>query len=155
MEAVDKEFRGVVVLSIGYAYVVADMFHVGHLKHIAACKGLCDKLIVGVLTDEATMEKKPRPIIPFEERLVIVASLQWVDVAIRQETYSPLPNVRQLKADILFESTSHADEAIDDASKTMMSLNGRLIVMPYYAGTSSTSIKKKILKEWRPTNESG
>lgn len=57
---------------IGYAYVVADLFHVGHLKHLCACKGLCDKLIVGVLTDAATMEKKQRPIVPYEERLVIV-----------------------------------------------------------------------------------
>ena len=135
-------------MNIGYAYVVADMFHVGHLNHIAACKALCDKLIVGVLTDKATMEKKPRPIIPFEERLVVVASLKCVDVAIRQETYSPIPNVKQLHVDILFESTSHAAEAINDARIAMAGIDGRLIVMPYYAGRSSTSIKKKIIERF-------
>lgn len=60
---------------IGYAYVVADIFHIGHLRHLLNCKAMCDILIVGVLTDEATMEIKPRPIIPFEERIqVVVAS---------------------------------------------------------------------------------
>ncbi len=50
-------------MKIGYAYVVADLIHIGHLKHLQACQGLCDKLIVGVLTDGAVMEKKVKPII--------------------------------------------------------------------------------------------
>jgi len=134
---------------VGYAYVVADLIHIGHLKHLQACKGLCDKLIVGVLTDGATMEKKPKPIISFGERLEIVKSLKFVDVAVKQETYSPLPNVEQLHPDILFESTSHTLEAIDDARVKMIDLFGRVIVMPYFAGQSSVTIKNKVLKKWK------
>jgi glycerol-3-phosphate cytidylyltransferase len=135
-------------MEIGYAYVVADLLHIGHLKHLQACKALCDKLIVGVLTDGATMEKKPKPIISFGERLELVKSLKCVDVAAKQETYSPLSNVKQLHVDILFESSSHDDEAITEAKKVMDKLNGRLIVMPYYAGQNVTAIKNKILKKW-------
>ncbi len=141
-------------MKIGYAYVVADLFHIGHLKHITACKSLCDKLIVGVLTDKATKEKKQSPIIPFEERLSIISSLECVDVAIRQETYSPIPNVKQFHVDILFESTSHSIKAINNAKKIMARLNGRVIIMPYYTERSSTSIKNKIMKEWRGKNAS-
>lgn len=133
-------------MRIGYAYVVADLFHIGHLKHITACRALCDKLIVGVLTDEAAMEKKEKPIISFEERLAIIQGLKSVNVAIRQETYSPLPNVEQLRIDVLFESTSHAREAIEAARETMQRQGNRVIVMPYYAGTSSTAIKNKIIE---------
>ena len=135
-------------MKVGYAYVVADLLHIGHLKHLQACKALCDKLIVGVLTDGATMEKKSKPIISFGERLELVKALTFVDVAVKQETYSPLPNVEQLRTDILFESTSHSDQSIKDARKLMKKLKGRVIVMPYYAGQNCTAIKNKILKRW-------
>lgn len=127
-------------MKIGYAYVCADLIHVGHLNHLEACSKLCDKLVVGVLTDEAVMEKKVKPVIPFVERLRMVQALVCVDIAVSQETYSPLKNASCV-ADILFESTSHADEAIRDAEKTM-----KVIVMPYYGGQSSAKIKKHISK---------
>ncbi len=136
-------------MKIGYAYVVADLIHIGHLKYLEACKSLCDRLIVGVLTDEATMEKKPKPIIPFEERLEMIKGLKCVDVAIRQDTYSPFSNVEQLRVDILFESVSHTNESIIKARKLIEDkLKGRLIVMPYYEGQSSTAIKKKVKEEY-------
>lgn len=134
-------------MKIGYAYVVADIFHIGHLKHLQRCKKLCDKLIVGVLTDEATMEKKLKPIISYKERLKIVENIRCVDKAIMQKTYSPLPNAKRLKADILFESVSHTKEAIKDAKKTMKGV--KVIVMPYYKPQSSTAIKLKVLNEYK------
>ncbi len=134
---------------VGYAYVVADLFHVGHLKHLRACKKLCEMLIVGVLTDEATMEKKRPPIIPFEERLEIVGALTCVDRAVEQKTYSPLENVKTYKAGILFESTSHTVTAIEEAVRLMESLGGKAIVNPYYDGQSSTAIKNKVVSEWK------
>jgi len=140
-------------MKVGYAYVVADLIHIGHLKYLQACKSLCDKLIVGILTDGAVMEKKGKPIISFGERLETIKSLRCVDVAVKQETYSPLPNVKQLHVDIIFESTSHAPEAAAKAKKVMDKLKGRLIVMPYFAGQSSTAIKNKVLRKWKYREE--
>lgn len=125
----------------GYAYVVADIFHIGHLKHLQRCKKYCDKLIVGVLTDKATMEKKPKPIIPYKERLEIVKNIKYVDSVIKQETYSPLPNAKRLKVNVLFKSTSHTKEAIGEAKKVIKNV----MVMPYYRWQSSTKIKEKII----------
>ena len=118
---------------IGYAYVVADIIHFGHLLHLKNCKSLCDRLIVGVLTDKATMEKKQKPIIPFKERLEIVSELKCVDSAVAQETYAPDNNVNQIRPDILFESNSHATPSENSWGKTIM--------MPYFPSQSSTHIK--------------
>jgi len=55
---------------IVYAYVVADLLHMGHVLFLENAKtfaGSDGKLIVGVLTDEATMEKKPKPTLPLIE----------------------------------------------------------------------------------------
>jgi len=132
--------------TIGYAYVVADIFHLGHLQHLLNCKALCDKLFVGVLSDQATMEKKPRPIVSLAERLQIIRALKCVDVAVAQNTYSPLENVREIKPDILFESASHKEKP---ANELMKAIGGKVISMPYYPDQSSTAIKKKVLIEWR------
>ena len=135
--------------TIGYAYVVADIFHVGHLQHLLNCKSLCDKLVVGVLTDKATMEKKQRPIISFDERIKIIGALACVDVVAAQDTYSPLSNITSMKPDIFFESVSHDSKDIDKHVHFMNSIGGRTIVMPYYVGQSSGEIKDKIVKEWK------
>lgn len=137
---------------IGYAYVCADLMHAGHLEHLEFCKKLCDKLIVGVLTNKAVMEKKPRPIFGFEERLRLVQSLKCVDVAVSQETYSPLNNA-PVMADILFESIDHTKEAIEEAERVMGNLGKKVIIditRPHHSGrSSSTAIKTKIKKEWK------
>ena len=129
---------------IGYAYVVGDIIHEGHLLHLGNCRMLCDKLIVGVLTDEAVMEKKPRPAMPFEQRIQIVKGLGCVDAAVTQETYSPYGNVVALKPDILFESTSHGEEYLDELGGWLDGSDVRIVAMPYYPKASSTGIKERI-----------
>jgi glycerol-3-phosphate cytidylyltransferase len=129
---------------IGYAYVVGDIIHEGHLLHLENCKALCDKLIVGVLTDEAVMEKKPRPAMPFEQRIQIVKGLGCVDAAVTQETYSPYDNIIALGPDILFESTSHGVEYLDELGGWLETDDVRVVAMPYYPKASSTQIKERI-----------
>ena len=129
---------------IVYAYIVGDILHYGHLRHLINSKALGDKLIVGVLTDEAVMEKKPKPIISFSERLALISGLGCVDVAISQDTYAPHDNVKRIGADVLVESTSHSQKLLAYGKSLMESLGGRLVILPYYQGISSTQIKKEI-----------
>ena len=128
---------------IGYAYLVADLFHTGHLKHLKKAKENCDILVVGCLTDKATMEMKPKPILPYEERANILQSCKYVDLVIPQYTYSPLGNVKFLKPDILFESEDHKQQP---ANQFIESYGGKVIETPYYKPLSSTKIKQKICK---------
>jgi len=129
---------------IVYAYVCGDILHKGHIEHLKNCKALGDRLIVGVLTDEAVMERKPKPTMSFDERFDLVRSIKWVDVVVPQHTYSPLDNVKALKPDILAEATVHKDQP---ANKFMESIGGRVLAMPYYPNRSSTKVKDKIKKE--------
>jgi len=133
-------------MTIVYAYVCADLIHEGHIIHLENAKKLGEKLIVGVLTDEAVMEKKQKPIISFRERLKIVQSLKCVDAAIPQPEYSPLSNIKALQPDIVMESASHLGyDYVEEISKIS---KARIIMMPYYPEQSSTAIKRKILQEW-------
>ena len=103
-------------------------------------------MIVGILTDEAVMEKKKQPILSFRERMELAQAIKYADVVVGQETYSPLPNIKRIMPDILMESTSHSEEEIEKEREYMKSINGRVIVIPYYPSQSSTEIKNRIKK---------
>ena len=128
---------------IVYAYVCGDILHEGHLLQLENAKALGDKLIVGVLTDEAIMEKKPRPIISFSQRLMMVKAIGVVDCVVPQHEYSPITNVKALGVDILMESASHIGNSY---LLELENLDVRVIMTPYYPGQSSTAIKNKIKK---------
>lgn len=134
-------------MRIVYSYYVLDIVHEGHLlmmrnaKRIAGEDGL---LIIGILTDEAVMEKKPKPVMSLEQRMALAEAIKYVDIVVAQESYSPLPNVERLRPDILMESASHTDESIEAARVLMTRLGGRVVVLPYYPPQSSSDIKQRI-----------
>ena len=134
-------------MQIVYTYIVGDILHIGHLLYLKNAKKLGDKLIVGILTDKAVMEKKPKPIIPFIERLKLVQELDCVDCAIPQKEYSPLKNVLGIKPDILIESESHIGQKY--LKKLEGKFGGRIILMPYFPETNSTQIKKRVKEKWK------
>lgn len=135
-----------------YAYVVADLLHIGHVIALENAKSFGDKLVVGVLTDEATMEKKQKPILSFDERIRLVKALECVDKVVAQETYSPIDNIKRIKPDILMESDSHDKKDLEKTISVAKDLNCKVILSPYYKGQSSSRIKDLIKIHWNSNN---
>jgi len=132
---------------IVYSYYVLDIVHQGHLLQMQNAKATVGKdgtSVVGILTDKAAMEKKKRPILSFDERMLLAQSIKFNDFVVAQDTYSPLPNVRNIRPDILMESSSHSKNDIEESRKVMAKFGGKVIITPYYPMRSSTEIKKKI-----------
>jgi bifunctional ADP-heptose synthase (sugar kinase/adenylyltransferase) len=132
-----------------YSYYVLDIVHRGHLLQMQNAKATAGKdgiSVVGILTDEAVMEKKTKPTLNFDERMLLAQSIKYNDFVVAQETYSPLPNVQNIRPDILMESSSHNENDIKEARSVMNKLGGKVIVTPYYPMICSTDIKKKILE---------
>ena len=127
---------------IVYAYIVGDILHIGHLRHLQNARKQGNYLIVGVLTDEATEERKLKPIIPFDERIETIKALGIVDEVIPQDKYSPLDNVKKIKPHVLMESNDHKEQP---ANYYIKSYGGKIIETPYYSRQSSTKIKQKII----------
>lgn len=140
--------------TIVYAYMVADLFHAGHLEHLKNCRKYGDYVIVGVLTDRAAMEKKPRPTIPLGERMEIVSNIKGVDEVIPQYTYSPLENVKKIKPDVLMETTDHPEMPANDY---VQSYGGKVVITEVPGSRerrqSTTKIKDKIIRKWNLTTQ--
>ena len=130
-----------------YSYYVMDIVHKGHLLQMRNSKAIAGEdgiSIVGILTDEATMEKKARPAISFDERMDIAKTIKYADVVVPQETYSPLSNIKKIKPDVAMESASHDGKDIEELREYMESIGGEVIMLPYYPPQSSTNIKNRI-----------
>ncbi|GAA3670323.1 glycerol-3-phosphate cytidylyltransferase [Arthrobacter ginkgonis] len=69
-------------------YGTFDLFHIGHLNVLKRLRGLGDRLIVGVSTDEFNAVKGKKPVVPFEQRIEIVRSIKYVDEAIPEENWA-------------------------------------------------------------------
>lgn len=138
-------------MNVVYSYYVLDLVHRGHLLQMQNAKAIAGqngKSIVGILTKEAVLEKKPKkPIISFDDRMNLAQSIKYVDLVVPQTTYSPLPNLQSIRPDICMESESHERGDIEEVRKYMQSIGGRVVSTPYYPYVSSTNIKKKIKRK--------
>ncbi len=64
-----------------------DVFHIGHVNILSRARGLGDRLIVGISSDELNYSKKGRyPIYSQQDRLCIVQSLKCVDEVFIEES---------------------------------------------------------------------
>ena len=134
---------------IVYSYYCLDIVHRGHLLQMENAKAVAGKggiSVVGILTDEAVMEKKKKPILDFDERMLLAQSIRHNDFVVAQSTYSPLPNVKNIRPDVLMESDSHVKDAIATANKVISEWDGSVITTPYYPSISSSLLKEKMAK---------
>lgn len=135
-----------IAMIIGYTSGVYDLFHIGHLNLLKNARGLCDKLIVGVTTDEAVGYKNKNPVIPFSERLEIIRSIKYVDSAIPQTDIDKLEAYNRLKYDILFVGDDwYKSDKWEFYEGELKKNNVRIIYFPYTRGVSSTLINKILI----------
>ncbi len=132
-------------MTIGYTTGVFDLFHIGHLNMLKNAKGLCDKLIVGVTTDELVAYKHKKAIIPFEDRLEIVRSIKYVDSAIAQESMEKFEMWKKIKFDIMFVGDDWYDtDKWKNYEEQFGKVGVKIVYFPYYKGVSSTLINKTL-----------
>lgn len=135
----------------GYIAGVFDLFHVGHLNMFKRAKEQCDYLIVGVVTDAGVRKnKKVDPFVPFEERLEMVRSCQYVDEAVKiPENYGGTRDAwRMYHFDVQFSGSDYVNDATWLAEKEFLEKHGaELVFFPYTEHTSSTKLKAMIEKK--------
>jgi glycerol-3-phosphate cytidylyltransferase len=126
---------------IGYTTGVFDLFHVGHVEILKKSKSLCSKLIVGVTSDNLVRYKHKKAIIPFKERIKVVSSCKYVDLAVPQNNMNKILAYKKYKFDVMFVgddwyNTKKWREIEEDFKK----LDVKIIYFPYTKTTSSTKI---------------
>lgn len=128
---------------VGYVPGAWDMFHIGHLNILNNARPHCDKLIVGVVSDETLLEAKGKlPVVPLAERIEIIRSLVMVDGVVVDPSSNKLEVWSQHPFDVLFKGddwlgTAKGDRLVAD----MASVGVDVHFFPYTGHTSSTVLR--------------
>ena len=134
---------------VGYTQGAFDMFHIGHLNLIKSARSCCDRLIVGVNSDELIREYKHKtPIICQEERMAIVGALKYVDDVVATETLDKIVMHDKLHFDRLFIGDDWKGNARWEQTELDLNAIGVEVVwLSYTKGISSTLLRSKIEQE--------
>lgn len=136
-------------MRVGYTTGVFDLFHVGHVNLLKNASALCDKLIVGVSTDDLVSYKHKSAVIPFEQRLEVVRSCRYVDVVVPQETMNKVEACKKLKFNVMFVGDDwYGEERWKSYEEQLSSMGVEIVFLPYTKGTSSTLINQ-VLQDLR------
>jgi len=131
---------------IGYTSGVFDLFHVGHLNLLRNSKGLCDKLVVGVTSDELVSYKNKKAVIPHSERMEIVRNISCVDAVVPQNDMDKIKMWERLKFDIMFVGDDWLDTPKwKELDAQFKSLGVEIVYFPYTKGVSSTLINSALV----------
>lgn len=126
-----------------YTAGVFDMFHIGHLNLLRSARGMGDRLIVAVSTDEVVESYKPGQLVmPYSHRFEIVSAIRYVDVCIPQKNRDKMDAWRKLKFDILAIGDDWFGRSDYVAYEAELAAVGvKVVYIPYTDRVSSTCLK--------------
>lgn len=129
---------------VGYVPGAYDMFHIGHLNIIRRARSECDRLVVGVVTDEVVRAVKGRaPVVPLAERMEIVGSLRIVDEVVADEHRDKFAMWPAVRYDVLFKGDDWAGTPKGRKLEAdLASVGARVVYFPYTVHTSSTLLRR-------------
>lgn len=131
---------------LGYTTGVFDMFHIGHLNILRRAKEQCEKLVVGVTTDELCFLRKHKyPIITENDRMAIVEAIRYVDSVVPQSDMEKIRPVKALGADVVFVGSDwKGTDAWNRYEKEFAEVGCAVVYLSHTDGISSSILRKKI-----------
>ena len=122
-----------------------DVLHVGHVRYLAAARGLGDALLVAVNSDRSVRALKGtgRPVMNEGERAELLAALSSVDFVTVFDEESPRALIAELLPDVLAKGGDYALEEIHGREEVERA-GGRVVALPFVEGASTTSIIERI-----------
>lgn len=130
---------------------VFDLLHPGHVEYLEEAHALGDRLIVGVNGDASVRRLKGenRPVLPEDERLLLVTALESVDLAIRFDEDTPESLIRAIRPNVLVKGGDWALEAIV-GREFVESYGGAVRTIRVREGLSTTNLVERLLARRLP-----
>ena len=131
---------------VGYVPGAWDMFHVGHLNILLRARERCDRLVVGVVSDEALFEAKGKhPVVPLEERMEVVRHLAMVDQVVVDFSSDKLQVWESVRFDLLFKGDDwRGTDKGNKLEADMATVGVQVVYFPYTVHTSSTLLRSQL-----------
>ncbi len=125
---------------------VFDILHRGHVTYLEQARALGAALVVAVNSDTSVRQlgKGPdRPIHHDDDRAIVLAALQSVDLVTIFDEVVPLPVLELVRPDIYVKGGDYDMDAIPEA-RLVRSWGGTAVALPFVAGHSTTGTVRRM-----------
>jgi D-beta-D-heptose 7-phosphate kinase / D-beta-D-heptose 1-phosphate adenosyltransferase len=131
-------------LRIGFTNGCFDLLHPGHVKLLAQTRAACDRLIVGLNSDDSVKRLKGdgRPMQEVHARAEVLAALEAVDLVVVFEQDTPLELLRRVRPKVLAKGGDYSREEVV-GHELVESDGGEVILIDLVPGFSTTEIVRK------------
>jgi rfaE bifunctional protein nucleotidyltransferase chain/domain len=131
--------------TVGFTSGVFDLLHAGHVEYLTRASEVVDVLIVGVNADSSVRSNKGelRPINPECQRAEVVAGLRAVAHVFVFDELNNNVNIELLKPDVYIKAGDYSADRLT-SRHIVESYGGRVEILPFKKGHSTTSIIDKI-----------
>lgn len=122
-----------------------DIIHQGHIDYLAKAAEKGTKLFIGVNTDQSVSKLKgpKRPIQDEVSRLMILASMEFVDALILFGEETPINLIDRIIPHILVKGSDYQAKDIV-GYKTVVDNGGKVETLDFLPGFSTSNIEKRI-----------
>jgi D-beta-D-heptose 7-phosphate kinase/D-beta-D-heptose 1-phosphate adenosyltransferase len=122
-----------------------DLLHAGHIRLFREARRLGDALIVA-LNEDATVRRlkgPQRPIFPLAERLEVLEAVEFIDYLTWFGEETPREIISELLPDVLVKGGDWTPDTVVGRAE-VEAAGGRVVIVPYLAGRSTSSIIQRI-----------
>ena len=124
-----------------------DLLHAGHVTYLEKARKQGDLLIVALNTDESVRRLKgpQRPMNPLADRLLVMASLGFVDRVTWFSEDTPLELIQKLTPQVLIKGADYSVSQIVGADWVIQN-GGKVKTVALVPGKSTTALIEKAIK---------
>lgn len=134
-------------LRVGFTNGCFDILHKGHVAYLAQARSWCDRLIVGLNSDESVRALKGdgRPVNDLESRALVLAGLGSVDLVAPFEESTPIRLIEAARPDVLVKGADYSEDQVVGGD-LVKSWGGEVKLAQLVDGYSTTAAIARINK---------
>jgi D-beta-D-heptose 7-phosphate kinase/D-beta-D-heptose 1-phosphate adenosyltransferase len=135
-------------LRVGFTNGCFDLIHPGHVRLLAAARAACDRLVVGLNSDESVRRLKgpERPIQLETARATVMASISSVDLVVLFPEDTPEALIGTLLPDLLFKGADYRMDQVVGGD-IVRAHGGQVRLIDLEAGFSTTATIRRIHRQ--------
>lgn len=124
-----------------------DLLHVGHVSYLESARNLGDALLVGVNGDDSARQLKGegRPVNAAADRAAVLAALASVDSVCIFAEKTAVKFLATAQPDIYVKGGDYTPDTLNqDERRAVESAGGKIVIIPFVPGKSTTALLEKI-----------
>lgn len=124
-----------------------DLLHVGHVTYLETARNQGDALLVGLNGDDSVRQLKgpDRPVTPEDERAAVLSALESLDGVCIFAERTATRFLAAAQPDIYVKGGDYTLDTLNqDERQAVEEAGGRIVIIPFVPGKSTTALLKKI-----------